>query len=102
MGILRCSIPPENRFWMTSSCRWRGDCPHYDGEPGRRPGFEEIIAQGAPSGYASDDGVALHFEGTRFKEAESSRPNAKAYRVSRKRAEVVEAQLDVRYLGPKK
>jgi hypothetical protein len=61
-----------------------------------------LSAQGAPAGYAADDGVALHFEGTRFKEAVSSRPNAQAWRVSRRRGEVVEALLDVRYLGRKK
>ena len=77
-------------------------CPHYDGEPGRRPAYKAMIAQGAPAGYAADDGVALHFEGTRFKEAVSSRPNAQAWRVSRRRGEVVEAPLDVRYLGRKK
>lgn len=57
---------------------------------------------GVPSGYAADDGVALHFEGTRFKEAVNSRLEAQAWRVARRRGEVVETPLAVRYLGTKK
>ncbi|MFD7280479.1 Type 1 glutamine amidotransferase-like domain-containing protein [Streptomyces sp. NPDC059862] len=40
-------------------------CPHYDGEPGRRPSYREAVASGAlPAGWAVDDGVgALFTEG---------------------------------------
>ncbi len=77
-------------------------CPHYDGEPGRRPAFRQVITGGAPTGYAAEDGVALHFVGTRFEEAVSSRAGAEGYRVSLKRGAVVETPLRARYLGTKR
>jgi dipeptidase E len=74
-------------------------CPHYDGEPGRREAYHQMIARGGPAGYAAEDGVALHFVGRRLKEAVSSRPNAGAYRVALRRGTVSETPLPVRYLG---
>lgn len=74
-------------------------CPHYDGEPKRQAAFRRFILQGAPTGYAADDGVALHFKGTGLKEIVSSRPNALAYRVQRRRGMVEETPLKVRCLG---
>jgi peptidase E len=74
-------------------------CPHYDGEPGRRPAFQKMVGDGALAGYAADDGAALHFVGTKLKEAVSSRPEARAYRVEMKRGRVVETALATRYLG---
>jgi dipeptidase E len=74
-------------------------CPHYDGEPGRPAAYREMIAAGAPAGYAADDGAALHFAGTRLQEAVSSRPTAAAYRVHLKGGKVIEQPLPVRYLG---
>lgn len=74
-------------------------CPHYDGEPARRDAFHELIAGGAPSGYAADDGAALHFVGRRLREVVSSRPEARAYRVTLRADRVVEKCLPARYLG---
>jgi peptidase E len=74
-------------------------CPHYDGEPGRREAYRQLIADGAPGGYAAEDGVALHFVGRRLHEVVSSRPNGAAYRVALRRGAVVEKPLPVRYLG---
>lgn len=74
-------------------------CPHYDGEPQRKAAFQGSIAKGAPSGYAVDDGAALHFVGSRLREVVSSRPAARAYRVARTRGKVLETSLPVRYLG---
>jgi len=74
-------------------------CPHYDGEPQRQAAFRRLIAQGAPAGYAADDGAALHFKGTQLKEVVSSRPKALAYRLRRRRGVVEETPLKVRYLG---
>jgi peptidase E len=35
-------------------------CPHYDGEPARRPAYRALIQDGTlPPGYAADDGQAL-------------------------------------------
>jgi peptidase E len=78
-------------------------CPHYDGEPRRRPTFRALVSSGAlPSGYAADDGAALHFVGTRLMECVSSRPEARAYRVERVRGRVRETPLRTRYLGASK
>jgi dipeptidase E len=56
-------------------------CARYDGVDRRRPVYQVLVANGFPSGYAADDGVALHFVGTELQEVMSSRPEARAYRV---------------------
>ena len=75
-------------------------CPHYDGEAERRPTYHRLVGSGKiAGGYAADDGAALHFVGHRLHRVVSSRPNAKAYRVSKSGKGVVERALDVQYLG---
>jgi dipeptidase E len=75
------------------------NCPHYDGEPGRRPAYHRLILEGSlGAGYAADDGAALHFIGTELAEAVSSRAAAKAYRVARKDGRVEEIPLETRWL----
>ncbi len=57
-------------------------CPHFDSEPGRRPVYRRLVAEGAlPPGIAADDNCALHFQGTALVEAVASRDGAGAYRV---------------------
>jgi peptidase E len=57
-------------------------CPHYDGEPLRRPKYTRWVAEGAlPAGWAADDGVGLHFAGTELHEAVSERDGGRAFRV---------------------
>jgi len=76
------------------------NCPHYDSEPLRRPTFQRLVARGALSdGVAADDGVALHYEGTRLMRAVSSKPRAKAYRVRRLRDRAAETRIPTKYLG---
>ncbi len=56
------------------------NCPHYDREEKRKPAYHKLISSGEISeGVAADDGVALHYVGTKLKNVVSSRPNAKAY-----------------------
>lgn len=77
-------------------------CPHYDGEPERRPTYRRLIAEGRlgpQGGYAADDGAALHFVGEELREVVSSRPQARAYRVELVDGEVRETPLPTRYLG---
>lgn len=75
-------------------------CPHYDGEPERRPAYHRLLSAGLISeGYAADDGVALHFIGTQLEKIVSSRPYAKAYRLERKGDAVTEITLQPQYLG---
>jgi peptidase E len=84
--------------WLSGS-----HCPHYDGEPARRPAYHAMVGSGElPAGYAADDGAALHFVGRRLLRVVSSRPAARAYRVSRSGGEVVERALEVEYLGARR
>ncbi len=76
------------------------NCPHYDSEPLRRPTFQRLVARGAiTDGIAADDGVALHYVGTRLQKAVSNRPRAKAYRVRKLRNRAVETRIPTKYLG---
>jgi dipeptidase E len=71
-------------------------CPHFDSEPGRRPAYLRLVAEGAlPPGIAADDDCALHFRDTSLAEAVSSRDGAGAYRVDASG----ESPLAVRRLG---
>jgi dipeptidase E len=72
------------------------NCVHYDGEAVRGEVFREMIATGQMrEGYAAEDGAALHFEGRELLRVVSSRPKARAYRVSSDG----EHPLAVSYLG---
>jgi len=71
-------------------------CPHFDSEPGRRPVYLRLVAEGAlPAGIAADDDCALHFRGTSLAEAVSARDAAGAYRIDASG----ESPLPVRRLG---
>jgi peptidase E len=75
-------------------------CPHYDGEPERRPTYERLVREHAlPPGLAADDAVALHFEGTDLTEVVTERAGATAYRVESRGDGVVETPLDARLLA---
>lgn len=73
-------------------------CPHYDGEPERRPSYHRFIAEGLPAGYAADDQAALHFSGTDLAEAVAAGPSAGAYRVTLSGGRVQEQALPIRRL----
>ena len=76
-------------------------CPHYDGEPERRGADHSLIAAGCiVGGYAADDGLALHFVGTRLEHIVSSRPGARAYRVERQGDGIMGMPFGPHYLGP--
>jgi dipeptidase E len=74
-------------------------CAHYGEDEGRRLAFHRTIAEASGAGYAADDGAALHFTGSGFAEAVSSRPGAGAYRVDQVEGRIVETRLPVRFLG---
>lgn len=75
-------------------------CPHFDSEVERRPAYTRLVAEGTlPSGYAADDGVALHFVGTELAEAVSSRPGARAWRVEEGPGGAVVGPIEPRALG---
>ena len=75
------------------------NCPHYDGEPARRPAYRRMVASGEIGpGYAADDGVALHFAGTALLRIVGSRPAARAYRLERLGGQAQETELAPEYL----
>jgi dipeptidase E len=72
------------------------NCVHYDGEAQRGEVYRQMVADGRMrEGYAAEDGVALHFEGRELARAVSSRPQARAFRISIDG----EHPLAVQYLG---
>jgi peptidase E len=73
---------------------------HHDAEAGRRPLFHQLIGDGTlPDGYATDNGVGLHYVGTELREVLSQADGAKGYRVERVGAgEVRETVLEPRLL----
>lgn len=71
-------------------------CPHYDGEPGRRPLYMSLVAAGTlPPGVAADDGCALRYAGGELVDVVAARPGAAAYRVDA----AGETRLDARPIG---
>ena len=55
---------------------------HYDSEEQRRPLFQELIGKGVlPEGYATDDGVALHFVNEKLYKTISQEAGKGAYHV---------------------
>ena len=69
-------------------------CPHYDGEPERRPTYTRLVrAGGLPPGYAADDDVGFHFEGTELREVVTQREGAGGWRVTPDGEEPLEARV---------
>jgi peptidase E len=57
---------------------------HYDSEERRRPTYHRLVGDGTlGDGFATDDGVGLHYVGTELREVVSQRPNANGYQVKR-------------------
>ena len=76
------------------------NCPHYDGESERRPTYHQLLSQGLiKEGYATDDGVALHFIGDCLHKIVSSRPKAMAYSLTKENKKVIETSHHPEYLG---
>src|SRR5262245_8001119 len=71
-------------------------CPHYDGEPERRPAVHRLVKRASvPKALALDDGVAAHFVGRRLFRIVSSRPNAQGYAVHYDGSKSIEVRLSV-------
>ncbi|MDJ0635534.1 MAG: peptidase E [Xenococcaceae cyanobacterium MO_188.B29] len=75
------------------------NCPHYNWDA-YKTGYHTLLSEGLiDSGYAADDGAALHFIADRLTNIVSSHPEAKAYHLEKKNGEIVETVLDPKYLG---
>lgn len=74
-------------------------CVHYDGETARRPTYLGLVADRTlPAGCAADDGAALVFAGDSLAEVVTSRPAARAFRVTAGPAKALETPLPARLL----
>jgi dipeptidase E len=74
-------------------------CPHYDGEPERRPLFHELIAKGEISpGFALEDSAAIHFIDQDVYRIVASERGAQAFRVRMVDGGVEEEALAAEYL----
>jgi dipeptidase E len=117
-GIVLCGISAGMNCWFEQSVTDSFDlnqlralddglgflqgsgCPHYDGEPQRRPTYQQLVRSGAlAAGWAADDGAAVVFADGSEPEVVSSRPTACAYQVRRTVDGVDEQRLIGRYLG---
>lgn len=75
-------------------------CPHYDGEPNRRPTYQAMVRNRLlRDGLAAEDGAAAHFIDEQLARSISSRPAAKVYRVLRSDDGVREEALETQFLG---
>ncbi|MCK1999204.1 peptidase E [Psychrobacillus psychrodurans] len=75
------------------------NCPHYNGEANRRPAYQNLVATNKiKPGIATDDGVAIHYIDEKIYKIVSSRPAAKAYKVSYDN-HLIETEIETEYLG---
>ena len=77
-----------------------GFLPHSNGvhddfeEQPRRATYRRMVADGTlPPGYATEDGVGLHYVGTTLREAVTARPGSRAWHVTATGADPIEARL---------
>ena len=114
-GIVLCGPSAGSLCWFRdalsafhgASQRVRGlgllpysNCVHYDAEPERRAEYHRFVGDGMRPGFAAEDGVGLHFCGTRLERVVSSRRGGHAYRVEpAANGVVVEVPLEAAYLG---
>ena len=74
-------------------------CPHYDGEPQRRPSMHRLLAGGEiAEGVAIEDWTGVHFRGTEIHQVVASKAGARAYSMRVAHGSVQEVPLPVEYL----
>ena len=110
-GIVLCGVSAGSLCWFQSAVTMYQGPPlpvdglgflpysngvHVDAEPRRLDAHRELVADGMADGFAAEDGAALHFTGTELRRVVTSRPGAKAYRVTREALD----PLDTEFLGP--
>jgi dipeptidase E len=74
-------------------------CPHYDSDPRRPFSYPEYVRTTGIAGTAVDDGVALHYVDGRLRRIVSSRPAARAWRMTPEAGEVRVEPVQPEYLG---
>ena len=75
-------------------------CPHYDGEPLRRPTYQHMVANGEiKEGVACDDGAAAHYVDGALTRVVSSRVEARGYALKSTQEGFTEGKLSMQFLG---
>jgi peptidase E len=75
-------------------------CPHYDGEPQRRPTYRRKIAEGAiKAGIACEDNAAAHYVDGALVRVVSSKVQSKGYALRQVSEGFDERALETTYLG---
>jgi dipeptidase E len=75
------------------------NCVHYERSSRRRSAYHDFLRAGMRSGYAAEDGAALHFTGAELSRVVASRPEARGYRLDAVGDRVVEMRIATAYLG---
>jgi dipeptidase E len=75
------------------------NCVHYERDSSRRSAYHDLLRAGMRSGYAAEDGAALHFVDTELHRVVASRPEARGYRLDAVGQRVVETRIATAYLG---
>jgi dipeptidase E len=76
------------------------NCPHYDGELDRRPGYHRLLkSKEIENGIAMDDGAGVHYHEDKVYKVISSRPQAKVYQLEYRDNQVREIEIKPIYLG---
>jgi dipeptidase E len=75
------------------------NCVHYERDSSRRSAYHDFLRAGMRSGYAAEDGAALHFVGAELHRVIASRPEARGYRLDTVGERVVEMRIATAYLG---
>ena len=87
--------PLDSLGFLAGSC-----CPHYDGEPQRRPSYHRLLSSGEISaGIAIEDWTGVHFKGREIFKVMSSKRGARAYSMRAVYGSVQEAALPAEFLG---
>jgi peptidase E len=69
-------------------------CPHFDGEPQRRPSYHRLLAAGEIyAGVAIEDWTGVHFVGTEIHKVIASKRGARAYSMRAAHGSVQEVPL---------
>jgi dipeptidase E len=82
--------------FLSGSC-----CPHYDGEPQRRPSYHRLLASGDISGgVAIEDWTGVHFKEREIYKVISSKRGARAYSLRSVYGSIQEVALPGEFLDP--
>jgi dipeptidase E len=113
-GIVLCGLSAGSLCWFAEGVSTFHGAPerveglgflpwsntvHYSSEPERREAYHDLLLRGMQSGYAVDDGAALHFVGEELAQVVASRSTARAYRIEARAERILTTQLATRYLG---